>query len=124
MQSISVPIFCVFDKCKPNLKKKKKKKKIELFIFIKSILDAGNLQNPIGFCIKLHKFSIGNSFFSNCFIKKNYKNIIKRYVITLNPYYLITTHSRRCKLMILMFSKAFYLIIILKIINQIIFSEG
>ena len=47
--------------------------------------------------------------------------MIKRYIyiITLNPYYLNTTHSRRCKFIILMFSKAFYLIIILKIINKI-----
>ena len=50
MQSISMPIFCVFEKYKPNLKIKK----IELFIFIKSTLDAWNLQNSIGFCIKLH----------------------------------------------------------------------
>ena len=50
--------------------------------------------------------------------------MIKRYIMTSNVYYLNKTHSRRCKLIILMFSKASDLIINQKIINKIIFSEG
>ena len=51
-----------------------------MFIFIKSNLDARNLHNPIGFCIKYINLELGIHFFSNCFIKKNYKNMIKKMI--------------------------------------------